>query len=236
MVSVGAMRCSAAARWADIYDVEDEVLFDSCGPRMHKTKDSSAEYETDDELWFPRVDCTKYLHALHGSAGVQNQPSGVHSTHQTAAEHSREQDSCRGSLPRKVTKVAEALDEVDAYDPKTVVRVNGLRALGDDGIGIVARYLDKHVGAVVREVPVIVRGTRGQRKLSNFGFIVMSCASEAEQIIACCTLVVDGHEIAVRAYAVKHAEAQVDAQRPMEDNGSRADECNGLCHRGSAGI
>jgi hypothetical protein len=113
---------------------------------------------------------------------------------------------CQGIPAFKVTKVAEALDEVDAYDPRTVVRVNGLRALGDGGISIVAQYFNDHFGSVKREVPVICQGSRGKAKPTNFGFIVMSCTAEAEQILARNTLIVDQHTITVREYAVKHHE------------------------------
>jgi hypothetical protein len=102
-----------------------------------------------------------------------------------------------------VTKVAEALDKVDAYDPTMVVRVNGLRALGDGGISVVARYFDNHFGSVKCEVPVLCQGIRGKTKPSNFGFIVMSCTAEADRILAHNTFIVDQHVITVRAYAVK---------------------------------
>jgi hypothetical protein len=114
----------------------------------------------------------------------------------------------------KVNKVAEALKEVDSYDLKTVVRVNGLRALGDKGLSIVARHFDKEFGSVKREVPVICHKMFGQHKPSNFGFIVMSCSAEAEKILAHDTFVVDSHKITVRAYAAKPCQSDADVQRP----------------------
>jgi hypothetical protein len=98
--------------------------------------------------------------------------------------------------------IAEALDELDAYDPKTVVRVNGLRALSDDNLSIVAGYF-KHFGSVKRKVPVVCEWSSGKRKRSNFGFIVMSCTAEVDQILAHDAHVVDGHKIRVRAHAAR---------------------------------
>jgi hypothetical protein len=102
-----------------------------------------------------------------------------------------------------VCKVAEALGEVDTHDPQTVVRVHGLRALGDEDMSIIARYFGEHFGYVKCKVPVICHGKSGQHKLSNFGFIVMSCVAEADRILAHGPHIVDCHEIRVRAYAAK---------------------------------
>lgn len=136
----------------------------------------------------------------------------------------------QGPSKFKVTKVAEALDEVDACDPKTVVRVTGLRALGDEGLSIVARYIEKHFGSVEREVPVISHKVSGQRKLGNFGFIVMSFPAVVKQILARETLIVGGRKIKVRAYAVKHRDSRADAQGFKEDHGKRLGESSDWCH------
>lgn len=127
------------------------------------------------------------------------------------ASHKRQQDhgvQAPGNEGKgiKLCKIAEALDEVDAHDPATVVRVNGLRALGDAGLSIVARYFAMHFGSVKKTVPVVCQGKSGQHRRSNFGFVVMSCAAEAQQILAREALIVDRHEITVREYAATQQE------------------------------
>lgn len=259
MCPIRGMQSSAVVRWADIDDIDDEEpgLHKFCGPDMHEMRAANTECDTDDELWFPSVDPTRYAPSLFGSQGShlprllpisqplistagaiarapeenRLQPSSLLAAGKAVAKHLHERDSCQGSSKFKVTKVAEALDQVDAYDPKMVVRVNGVRALGDDGVSIVARYFGQHFGSVKREVPVICQSARGQPKLSNFGFIVMSSTAEAEQILAQHILVVDGYEIEVRAYTVRHKASSLG-----EDNRQRLEENGDRCHRGGVRI
>jgi hypothetical protein len=135
-----------------------------------------------------------------------------------------------------MTKFAEALDQVDAYDPKTVVRVNGARALGHDGIIIVAQYIRKHFGAIKCEVPVICQGGSGELKLSNVGFIVMNSASAAERVLAHNALAVDGHEIEVRAYVVKTRKSYAEAQASKENDWQRPEERVDWCRKRPVGF
>jgi hypothetical protein len=135
-----------------------------------------------------------------------------------------------------MTKFAEALDQVDAYDPKTVVRVTGVRALGDDGIIIVSQYFRKHFGAIKCEVPVICQGGSGELKLSNVGFIVMNSASAAERVLAHNALVVDGHEIEVRAYVVKTRKSYAEAPASKEKDWQRPEERVEWCCKRAVGF
>lgn len=165
---------------------------------------------------FPhKMRCQPWLSAADDSRFVPA-PPGLEPRH----------TSDQAALPNfPMTKIAEALDAVEAYDPKTVVRVNGLRALGDESLSIVARYFEKHFGSVERTVPVICQRASGVQKLSNFGFVVMSCRTEAEQVLAQDALVVNGCAITLRAFSVKPREAHaacVDSQGPQEGRPARA--------------
>jgi hypothetical protein len=227
---------------------------------MYEMPAITAEYDTDDEIWYPSVDSTRYMPSLQGSEvchGLQGM-MGLLPLHesQTATKLTIPQapeerplqfplEPASGpSVPthlhepevRHGFQVAEALNEVDAYDPRTVVRVNGLRAFGDEGLSIVARYLNQHVGSVRREVPVVTHKASGQHKPGNFGFIVMSCAAEAEQILAHDTLIVNCHKIRVRAFAAKPrechaAETHADPQRSAEGDQERLEESSDWLHR-----